>query len=179
MSVGIILRRLSMIITAIVMSTQAFKAGKQNYRSEHISKNWATAYDIPAVAQGELILNQIENKSPAPIQGILFNLRRPIFQDIRVRKALSYAFDFEWLNRNQFYDSYERAQSYFNNSGMEAKGIPQGRELALLEPWREQLPPALFSEPFSQPVTDGSGNIRKQLHKALTLLKQAGMAHRQ
>lgn len=156
------------------IALQAFKAGEQNYRYEHVSKNWATAYNIPAVEEGKLILNQIENKSPAPIQGILFNLRRPIFQDSRVREALSYAFDFEWLNRNQFYDSYVRANSYFNNSGMEATGIPQGDELALLAPWREQLPPALFTEPFSQPTTDGSGNIRKQLHKALTLLKQAG-----
>ena len=156
------------------VALQALKAGEYDLRHENIAKNWATAYDVPAVHKGELILSTIPTRNPAPIQGFAFNLRRDFFQDPRVRKAIGYAMDFEWLNRNLFHDSYIRSKSYFNNSGMEATGIPEGDELKLLEPWRNQLPAELFTKPYRVPVTDGSGHIRHQLQKALTLLKKAG-----
>ena len=156
------------------VALQALKAGEYDLRFENVAKNWATAYDVPAVHNGELILDTVLTRNPAPIQGFGFNLRRTIFQSPKVREALGYAMDFQWLNRNLFHDSYMRSESYFNNSGMEATGIPEGEELALLEPWRDQLPAELFTTPFALPETDGSGNIRPQLHKALRLLQDAG-----
>ncbi len=156
------------------VALQALKAGEYDLRFENVAKNWATAYDVPAVHNGELILDTVLTRNPAPIQGFGFNLRRTIFQSPKVREALGYAMDFQWLNRNLFHDSYIRSESYFNNSGMEATGIPEGEELALLEPWRDQLPAKLFTTPFALPETDGSGNIRPHLHKALRLLQDAG-----
>lgn len=156
------------------VALQALKAGEYDLRYENVAKNWATAYDVPAVHRGDLILATIPTRNPAPIQGFAFNLRRDSFQDPLVRRAIGYALDFEWLNRNLFHNSYIRSQSYFGNSGMEASGIPEGEELKLLQPWRNQLPEKLFTEPYTLPVTDGSGNIRPQLQKALTLLKSAG-----
>ncbi len=156
------------------VALQALKAGEYDLRFENVAKNWATAYDVPSVQNGELILDTVLTRNPAPIQGFAFNLRRKIFQDPQVRKALGYAMDFQWLNRNLFHDSYIRSESYFSNSGMEATGIPAGEELKLLESWRDQLPKALFTDAFALPETDGSGNIRPQLHKALRLLQDAG-----
>ena len=156
------------------VSLQALTAGKYDLRFEYIARNWATAYDVPAVERGDLRLETIVTRNPAPIQGFVFNTRRDMFEDARVRQALSYAMDFEWLNRNLFYESYQRSKSYFGNSDMEATGIPTGEELKLLEPWRGQLPAKLFTTPFTVPETDGSGNIRPQLREAMPLLEQAG-----
>ncbi len=156
------------------VALQALKAGEYDLRFENVAKNWATAYDVPAVYNGELILDTVLTRNPAPIQGFAFNLRQKKFHNPEVRAALGYAMDFEWLNRNLFHDSYVRSTSYFNNSGMEASGIPAGDELQLLEPWRDQLPEALFTDAYTLPETDGSGNIRPQLHKALRLLQNAG-----
>ncbi len=156
------------------VSLQALKAGEYDLRFENIARNWATAYDTPAVKKGDLIQESIPTKAPQGMQGFVFNLRRDIFKDVRVRKALNYAMDFQWLNKNLFYNSYTRTQSYFANSDMEATGIPEGKELAYLEPWRDQLPAELFTQPFKLPVTDGSGRIRNQLSEALSLMEQAG-----
>jgi microcin C transport system substrate-binding protein len=108
------------------------------------------------------------------MQGFLFNTRRPIFADARVREALGYAFDFEWTNKNLFYGAYKRTSSYFANSELASAGLPKGAELAILEPFRAQLPDAVFSAEFSVPATDGSGNNRANLRAAVALLKQAG-----
>ena len=156
------------------VALQALKAGEYDLRFENVAKNWATAYDVPPVHNGELILDTVLTRNPAPIQGFAFNLRRTIFHSPEVREALGFAMDFQWLNRNLFHDSYIRSESYFSNSGMEATGLPEGEELALLEPWRTQLPDELFTTPYALPETDGSGNIRPQLHKALRLLQDAG-----
>ena len=102
------------------------------------------------------------------------NTRRAVFADPLVRQAMAEVFDFEWANKNLFYGSYTRTLSYFSNSDLASSGIPQGDELKLLEPYRKELPPALFTEPFRLPVTDGSGNNREQLRHALALLQQAG-----
>ena len=156
------------------VALQAMLAGDYDFRTEYMAKNWATAYDVPAVKNGDLILETVKTRSPAPMQGFAYNLRKPQFQHRAVRRALAYAMDFEWLNRNLFYNTYARSKSYFNNSDMSATGIPDGGELELLEPWRKQLPPKLFNTPYALPVTDGSGNIRPQLSEALKLLESAG-----
>ena len=156
------------------IALQALLAGEYDLRYENTAKNWATSYDVPVVQKGDLILEPFPTRSPAPIQGFAYNLRQEIFKDRNVRKALSFAMDFEWLNRNLFYNSYTRTKSYFSNSGMEATGIPTGAELKLLEPYRAELPNELFSTAYTLPETDGTGNIRPQLGTALNLLEKAG-----
>ena len=108
------------------------------------------------------------------MQGFGYNLRRPLFQDPRVREALAYAFDFEWSNKNLFYGAYTRTRSYFDNSELAATGVPQGEELKILEKFRGQIPDAVFTTEYDPPKYDGSGNIRDGLREALKLLKEAG-----
>ena len=153
---------------------EAFKAGQSDYRQENVSKDWATRYDFPAVAQGLVRKEEIAHRLPIGIQGWVMNTRRPVFQDVRVREALGQVWDFEWTNRNLFYGAYTRMHSYFGNTAQESQGVPDAAETALLEPFRKDLPPALFTEPFAVPVTDGSGNNRDGLRRALALLKEAG-----
>ncbi len=156
------------------VALEAFKAGQIDLRSENISKNWATAYDFPAVARGLVIKRDFHHHLPTGMQGFAMNTRRTVFANPLVRQAMAEAFDFEWANKNLFYGSYTRTLSYFSNSPLASSGIPEGDELKLLEPYRKELPPALFTEPFKLPVTDGSGNNREQLRHALALLEQAG-----
>jgi microcin C transport system substrate-binding protein len=158
------------------VALEAFKAGSIDFRQENISKQWATAYDFPAVQQGLVKKDEIRHHLPTGMQGFAMNTRRPLFQDVRVRKALAWAFDFEWANKNLFYSAYTRTDSYFSNSDLASSGLPEGAELALLEQYRDKLPPELFKEPFRLPVTDGSGNNRKELKEALAMLVSAGWA---
>jgi len=153
---------------------EAFKAGEFDLFLENNAKNWATGYHGPAIDSGQIVREEIPNHNPAGMQGFAFNLRREKFRDVRVRQAIGLLFDFEWSNRNLFYGAYSRTTSYFANSELASSGIPQGAELALLAPYRQQLPEALFHEPFKLPQTDGSGNIRPQLRQAMALLRQAG-----
>jgi microcin C transport system substrate-binding protein len=108
------------------------------------------------------------------MQGFGMNTRRPLFKDVRVRHALALAFDFEWENANLFYGAYTRTESYFSNSDLASSGLPTGDELTLLNEYRDQLPPDLFTKPFTLPVTDGSGNNRDELRRALALFGEAG-----
>jgi microcin C transport system substrate-binding protein len=156
------------------IALEAFKAGQYDARLENSSKDWATGYDSPAVRAGLIKKEQIPNQLPSGMQGFGFNLRRPIFQDPRVREALAYAFDFEWSNKNLFYGAYQRTRSYFDNSELAATGVPQGEELAILEKFRGQIPDAVFTAEYDPPKYDGSGNIRDGLRAALELLKEAG-----
>jgi microcin C transport system substrate-binding protein len=156
------------------VAMEAFKAGQIDLRSENISKNWATAYDFPAVARGLVKKRDFSHQLPTGMQGYAMNTRRPVFADPLVRQAMTEVFDFEWANKNLFYGTYARTTSYFSNSDLASSTVPQGDELKLLEPYRKALPPALFAEPFRLPVTDGSGNNRDQLRHALELLQQAG-----
>jgi len=153
---------------------EALKAGDLDFRLENIARNWATAYDFPALAEGRVVREELPDESTQLTQAYVFNLRDPKFGDQRVRRALAYTFDFEWLNINLFHGSYERTMSYFQNSDMQATGIPEGRELEILEPFRDRLPEALFTEAYSLPVMDGSGNIRRELREAIQLFKAAG-----
>ena len=153
---------------------QAFKAGQIDYRQENISKEWATGYDFPAVRDGLVRRDEIVHKLPIGIQGWVFNTRRAVFADARVREALGQVFDFEWMNKTLFYGSYARSHSYFGNTAQESSGLPDAGEAALLAPFRAGLPPSVFNEPFVLPVTDASGNNRDGLRRALALLKEAG-----
>ena len=156
------------------VALEAFKAGQYDLRLENSSKDWATGYDGPALRAGSIKKEAVPNQLPSGMQGFGYNLRRPIFQDPRVREALAYAFDFEWSNKSLFYGAYTRTRSYFDNSELAATGVPKGEELKILEPFRGQLPDAVFTTEYDPPKYDGSGNIRKGLRKALGLLKEAG-----
>ena len=156
------------------VALQALKAGQFDYWLESSAKNWATAYDTPAVREGRLIREEIPNGLPTGMQGFVFNLRRPVFQDVRVREALSLLLDFEWTNKQLFNGAYTRTGSYFENSEMAARGLPDAAELKILEPLRGKVPEQVFSQAFANPVTDGSGMIREQQRKAYKLLQEAG-----
>ena len=156
------------------IALEAFKAGQYDARVENSAKDWATGYDGPALRAGLIKKEQIPNQLPSGMQGFGFNLRRPIFQDPRVREALAYAFDFEWSNKNLFYGAYQRTRSYFDNSELAATGVPQGKELEILDKFRGQIPDAVFTTEYDPPKYDGSGDIRAGLEKALKLLMAAG-----
>lgn len=153
---------------------EAFKAGRTDFRSVNVALEWATGYDFPAVQQGLVVRQEIPHELPSGMQGFVFNTRRAQFQDARVREALGLLFDFEWSNANLFYGAYSRTTSYFDNSDFAARGLPQGAELALLEPHRARLPAALFTTEFTVPKTDGSGTNREGLRRAVALLRDAG-----
>ncbi len=156
------------------VAMEAFKAGKSDIRGENISKNWATAYDFPAVKTGLVLRRDFPHQLPQGMQGWAMNTRRAVFADPRVRQAIGLAFDFEWTNKNLFYSAYTRTGSYFTNTDNAAAGLPSPAERALLEPYRASLPMGLFDRPFALPVTDGSGTNRDQLKQALELLREAG-----
>ena len=153
---------------------EAIKSGQLDVREEFTSVNWATGYDIPAVREGRLIKDTLIDERPSGAQGYFLNTRRDKFKDVRVREALDLAFDFEWSNKKLFYGLYTRTASFFENSDMKATGKPSPAELALLEPFRDKLAPAVFEEPYVPPVSDGSGNNRDNLKKARDLLIAAG-----
>ena len=153
---------------------EAFKGDQYDWRTETSSKMWATGYDFPAIKSGRVIKEDITLKQVEGMQAWAMNIRRPKFQDVRVRQALNYAFDFEWANQNLFYGQYTRSRSYFNNSDMEAKGLPSPQELAILEPLKDQLPPEVFTAEYTNPVNDTPQNKRKNLRQAAKLLNEAG-----
>ena len=156
------------------VSLEAFKAGEYDFRMEYVAKNWATLYTGPPFADGRIIKKEIPHKIPQGMQGFVYNTRRPIFKDRRVREALIYAFDFEWSNKNLFYGQYTRTSSYFSNSDLAAKGPPSPAELKLLKPFADRLPPGVFKDSYHLPTTDGRGDIRANLRRAARLLREAG-----
>ncbi len=153
---------------------EGLKAGSFDFREEFTSIDWATAYDIPSVREGRMVRETLPDETPSGAQGFFINTRRDKFKDVRVREALGLAFDFEWTNKNLFYELYTRTASYFENSGMKAAGPASGAELALLEPFRDKLPASVFGEPVVPPVSDASGSDRKLLRRAALLLDEAG-----
>ncbi|HEY1503637.1 MAG TPA: extracellular solute-binding protein [Stellaceae bacterium] len=156
------------------IALEAFKAGQFDLRIENVSKNWAVGYDSPALSAGLIKKELIPNKIPQGMQGFAFNTRKPLFHDPKVRDALTYLFDFEWTNKNLFYDAYTRSRSYFSNSDLAATGAPSADELKLLEPLKGQIPDEVFTKEYDPPKTDGSGDIRENLRTALKLLGEAG-----
>ena len=153
---------------------EALKAGEIDFRREFSSRVWATAYDFDAVKTGKMTKETVTLDNPAGMQGFVFNLRRDRFDDIHVREALNWAYDFEWTKKNLFYGQYARTGSFFQGSELAATGAPSKAELALLEPLRGQVPDSVFAPVSQNPVTDGSGNIRAHLRKARALLQKAG-----
>ncbi|HEV8026963.1 MAG TPA: extracellular solute-binding protein [Stellaceae bacterium] len=156
------------------VALEAFKAGNYDIRVENVAKNWATGYDSPAFRDGLFKKEEIPNKVPAGMQGFGFNTRKDLFKDPRVRQALSYLFDFEWTNKNLFYDAYTRTESYFSNSELASSGLPSSDELKILEKYKGQIPDEVYTKAYEPPKTDGSGNLRDNMRQALRLLKEAG-----
>jgi microcin C transport system substrate-binding protein len=156
------------------VAVEALKGDAYDVHVEYTSKKWATAYDIPDVRNGRLRKELIPDHSIKPAQGFVFNLRRPVFQDRRVRWALTHVFDFEWTNKTLFYDAYVRTSSYFEDSELAAVDLPSQTELAILEPLRDRIPPEVFTTEYRLPTTDGTGNNRNNLRTAVDLLKEAG-----
>ncbi len=153
---------------------EAFKAGEFDFRSENVATQWATQYTGENFRKRHILKEEIPHEIPQAMQALIYNTGRPPFNDILVREALTYAMDFEWMNRHLFYDQYTRTRSFFQNTEYEAEGLPSKEELACLEPVKDQVPPRVFTTEYQPPVTDGSGNIRPQMRTALDLLKQAG-----
>ena len=155
------------------VALEAFKAGRY-FREEVSAKNWALGYNGTALKQQDIQKQEFLHFLPSGMQGFVFNLRKNLFNDRRVREAIGLAFDFEWSNKNLFYNQYTRTKSFFDNSEYASVGIPLGAELTLLEPFKNQLPSALFTQSFSLPKSQGNGENRENLKKAQSLLKEAG-----
>ena len=161
-----------------VARLEAFMAGEFDVVVEYRAKNWARMYKGKKFDNGEIIKTTLKHSNGAGMQAFVMNLRRPQFQDARVRRALGLALDFEWMNRQLFYSQYTRIDSFFSNSELAARGTPSEAELKLLEPLREQLDPAVFGPVPLPPRTDPPASLRANLLQARELLKQAGWVYR-
>jgi microcin C transport system substrate-binding protein len=157
-----------------VVALEAFKAGRYDFRLESSSKDWATQYNFPARREGRVKILECAHSRPSGMQAFAFNLRREKFANRDVRLAIAHAFDFEWSNKRLFYGQYTRTTSYFENSDLASRDLPDAAELRILEPLRGRLPEEVFTKTYQPPKTDGSGNIRRNLRSAQRLLKKAG-----
>ncbi len=154
---------------------ESFKKGDIDLYLDGNPGHWANAYDFPAATSGSVLKDVFEPKLPSGMLGFVFNTRRPIFADIKVREGLSLVFDFEWANKNLYSDAYKRTQSFWQNSDLSSFGVPaDARELALLGPIKDHIDPAILDGSYKLPVTDGSGRDRKVLKQAVDILKEAG-----
>ena len=153
---------------------EAFKVGEYDFRREYNVKRWLTEYDFKAVNSGEVILEEMNNDRPVGMNGLVMNTRRDIFNNRNVRLALSYAYDHEWINKTIYQNAYVRTDSFFDNSPLASSGLPSKEELELLDVWEDQIPSEVFTETFTPPTTDGSGNDRKNLLKAKEILEKEG-----
>ena len=161
------------LFTTLFLFSPAF-AGNIDVREEYIAKIWATGYDNDLVKSGHVIKKAIEHHNPAILQHFAFNLRRPKFQDKRIRRAIDLAFNFEWANEKLFYGQYQRLYSYFTNTDMEATGLPSGLEKEVLEEYRADLSDDVFTKPFSFPDNSTPYKLRQNLKQAVKLLNEAG-----
>jgi microcin C transport system substrate-binding protein len=153
---------------------EAFMAGRIDYRQENRAQRWAQGYDVPAVKDGSLIKRVVPDETPRGTQGYIFNLRRPQFQDVRVREAINLLYDFESVQRTLLFGEYKRVKSWFPNSEFGASGPPTPAELAILEKYKDKVRPEVLTKAYEPPVTDASGNIRNNLREALRLFREAG-----
>ena len=152
---------------------EAFKAHAFDFRAENTSKRWAIEYIFPAIKDGRVIKTLVRHENTEGMQGLIFNTRRPLFKDRKVRQALAYAFDFEWSNKNLFYGQYSRSNSYFSNSELASRGLPDEMELKLLQPLKGQIPGEVFTKTYQAPKT-GKRGVRGNLRIARKLLAEAG-----
>ena len=153
---------------------EAFMAGRIDYRQENRAQRWNQSYDVPAVKDGNLIKRVVPDETPRGTQGYLFNLRRPQFQDVRVREAINLLYDFESVQRTLLFGEYKRVKSWFPNSEFGASGAPDPAELAILEKYKDKVRGEVLTKAYEPPVTDASGNIRNNLREALRLFRDAG-----
>jgi peptide/nickel transport system substrate-binding protein len=154
---------------------EAFKRGLYDFRIETEPLRWSSGYDFPAVQSGQVVKEVIANGSPQPSDFLVFNTRRPQFADVRVREALALLFDFEWINRNYFFNLYRRSGSFFAGSDLSAYGVPANdRERALLKPFANEVRADIMNGTFRLPASDPSGRDRETLRRALRLFTQAG-----
>ncbi|HKJ61862.1 MAG TPA: extracellular solute-binding protein [Hyphomicrobiales bacterium] len=160
----------------LTVAFEAFKAGKTDYFFESSAKNWATAYDIPPVRSGKIVTNgDIILEGSQPMQAFVMNTRRAKFADPRVRQAFNLLFNFEWMNKNLFYGQYTRVSSFFENTDLAATGLPQGKELEILESMKDEVPPEVFTTEYKNPVNSETRLVdRRNLSKAFELMKAAG-----
>jgi microcin C transport system substrate-binding protein len=152
----------------------AFKADEFDFRAENVARNWATAYDVPAVNEKRLILETFPDRARGVMQGFILNLRREKFSDPRVRLALNYAMNFENMNKNFFFGQYVRVASYFSGTELAFSGLPQGKELEILETVRGKVPAEVFTTEYKNPVYDAQESVRANLREAAKLLREAG-----
>jgi microcin C transport system substrate-binding protein len=153
---------------------EAFKADKLDFRTENSARNWATAYDFPAVSEGRVIKEEYPVRSSGVMQAFVFNLRRPRFSDRRVRRAFNLAFDFEDTNRTLFYGLYQRVDSYFFGTELASSGLPEGLEREILESLKDKVPGSVFTTPYANPVNGSPEAVRNNLREAVRLLGEAG-----
>ena len=156
------------------VALEAFKADQVDWRTENIAKNWATAYDFPAVRDKRVLLEEFPLRSRGIMQAFAFNTRREKFKDPRLRLAFNYAYDFEEMNKQIFFGQYKRITSYFEGTELASSGLPAGQELDILEKVRDKIPPEVFTKPYTNPVGGSRENIRSNLREAVRLLKEAG-----
>jgi len=156
------------------IALEAFKADVVDWRTENSAKNWTTAYDFPAVSDKRVLLEEFPIRNVGIMQAFAFNIRREKFQDPLVRLAFNYAFNFEEMNKQIFFDQYKRIASYFSGTELAATGLPAGRELELLEGVRDGIPSEVFTKPYTNPVNGNPEAVRNNLREAMRLLKQAG-----
>jgi microcin C transport system substrate-binding protein len=156
------------------VALEAFKADQIDWRTENIAKNWATAYDFPAVRDKRVLLEEFPLRSRGIMQALAFNTRREKFKDPRLRLAFNYAYDFEEMNKQIFFGQYKRITSYFEGTELACSGLPAGQELDILEKVRDKIPPEVFTKPYTNPVGGSRENIRSNLREAVRLLKEAG-----
>ncbi len=160
------------------VAIEAFKADQVDWRIENSAKNWATAYDFPAVKDKRVVLEEFPIRNFGAMQAFAFNIRRPKFADARVRRAFNLAFDFEEMNKQIFFGQYRRIASYFEGTELAATGIPNGPELAILETLRDKIPPDAFTKAYSNPAAGDPNAMRANLREATRLLKEAGYEFR-
>lgn len=153
---------------------EAFKAGNLDFRREWNAGKWASDYDFPAIKSGKVKAEALPHGRPERVRSLIFNMRRAPFDDILVRRALNYALDFGWVNKNLYHGQYKRIDSYFPNSALAAKGEPSAAELALLEPFRDALPAEVFGPAWTPPQAEGQQAQRENLRQADALLQEAG-----
>ena len=162
-----------------IVSLEAFKAGEFDFMMVNIAKQWNRDLTGRRFDSGELIKQTFPHKNNAGMQGFVFNTRKPLFSDPLVRKALGLVFDFEWTNKTLFFSQYTRNNSFFSNSDFAAKGLPTEGEVKLLEPYRHQLPPEVFTQPPATPSTEPPSSLRANMQEAKGLLEQAGWTVKQ